>query len=823
MKDKKLEEELASQNIVQEELTDVAKKTYLDYAMSVIIGRAIPDVRDGLKPVHRRILYAMNDLGVTPRGSYKKSARITGDVIGKYHPHGDVSVYDSMVGMAQDFSYRETLIDGQGNWGNIDGDKAAAMRYTECRLTDYGYSLLNNIEKKSVDFKSNYDDSTEEPVVLPAMIPNILINGTEGIAVGMATNMAPHNVNEIIKATIAYLKNPDITIPQLRKYILGPDMPTGGIIMKDNMDDIYEVGQGRFYVKAKYHVEDDGRKIVITEIPYQTKKPKIIEQIAELYKEKQIFGVVGAQDESNKEGLRLVISVKRGENIKIIMNTLYKKTDLQQSYSIKNLVIDNKEPKVYNLKEILERWSLFRKETVTKDIQFDIDKLNKKMHLLRGIVIALNNLDRTLEIIRGSKDSSESKLSLINEFNIDEVQAQAIIDTKLQKLSSMETEQIKEDLEAGEKEIARLEEIISTDENLTNVIIKELQDLNKKFKSERKSLISEDDPFISNEELITDEDVAIIITHDGFVRKTPLDKFKSQHRGGKGKSIITLREKDFVKKVLFCKNNEHLIVFTKNNKAFALPVYTITESTKGRLVTNLIEDDSGIFDIIHSTKSNEMIFVTQLGQVVKLSGKHFLNIRKNGIKAIDLREKDKLVKVLQIDSNDSHIMLITNEGYTMTTELIKFKTSGRGAIGVKGMSLKPNNLIVDAATVKLDDKILLIAEKGYGKQNYVSEFRVTNRGSKGVKSFKISDKTGEVVGILKSDEDKDLVVTTKKGIIIRTPLSSISTNNNRVTVGVKIINIQDKDLVISFDSYEKMEEFDDDDTIDEISMDDDEE
>jgi len=1224
---KKIENNLASQNIIQEQLTDVAKRTYLDYAMSVIIGRAIPDVRDGLKPVHRRILFAMHDLKITPKGAYKKSARVVGDVIGKYHPHGDTSVYDAMIGLSQDFNISMPLVDGQGNWGNIDGDKAAAMRYcltgdsliktnngliaikdmvkdssipeqdidiniyslgnkvnkaskffnsgkhsivkiiskngyelkgsvnhpiltlqkdkigkpyyswkkledittddyilidrnetnsknyknyknkaiifgalltegsisakritfsntdkvlmdkfikayekeydneyylynrelpsgktfyefdvqkksskffkckffkelkglkskdkkipsflfkssksvqkiflqtifecdgsisyiksdnlininydsiskqlineikilllnfgifsklnyqqrddswkiylgnkinvnkfidrigfltnkkikqleyqtlikndkktslyedkipflssylknkyknnylnknnidnysilnnedkkkkifkfidkgdrlliddfiqgnyfydkvkiikslpkeevysikvdsechsfiangiinhnTESRMTSYGYAMLNNMEKESVDFRPNFDDSLQEPTILPSMLPNILVNGTEGIAVGMATNMAPHNVNEVINATLSMLKNPDITIKQLRRSIKGPDMPTAGIIMKDSMDGIYETGQGRFHVKARYNVEEDGKKIVVTEIPYQTKKPRIIEQIAELVRDKQIFGITGAQDESNKHGLRLVISIKKGENVKIIMNTLYKRTDLQNSYSIKNLVIDDGEPKVLNLKEIIGKWITFRKVTITRNIQYDVDRLNRKMHLLRGIVIALNNLDKTLKIIRNSKNSTESKASLIEEFDIDEIQSQAIIDTKLQKLSSMETESIFEELGLGETEINRLETIIATDENLTNFINIELKDLNRKIKVARRSEITNENYDISNEELITDEDVAIIITKDGFIRKTGLDNFRVQHRGGKGKTIITLREGDFVKKVLFCKNNEHLTVFTKNNKAFGLPVYTITESSKGRLVNNLIEDNTGAFDIIHSTNSNEMIFITKTGQVVKLSGKHFTNIRKNGIKAIRLNDNDRLVKVIPITKGDTHLMITTNEGYTMTTELGKFKTSGRGTIGVRGMSLKPNNYVVDSCVVNQDDKVLLISEKGYGKQNNVSEFRVTNRGSKGVKSFKISDKTGSVVGIIKSDETKDLVVTTKKGIIIRTPLEKISTNNNRVTVGVKVINIQEADFVISFDSYEKMEDYD---------------
>lgn len=952
-----VQEILKSQNIEQEDISDISKKAYLDYSMSVIVNRAIPDVRDGLKPVHRRIIYSMSDLGITPKGAYKKSARITGQAIGLYHPHGDISVYDAMVAMAQDFKIREPLCDGQGNWGNIDGDSPAAMRYcvvgdtmikttkglvaikdlvkdptieeqdidievyslgmninkatkffnsgkqniieivlengfklkgsenhpimtirddfmandyyywktlenlnindrimvnvgddfcesrvslinkleekeyvysirvdsdchsfigngivnhnTEVRFSEYGYSLLNNIEKKSVSFKPNYDDSTVEPEVLPAMLPNILVNGTEGIAVGMATYMTPHNANEIISATIATLKNPNITIEKLREYVKGPDLPTGGILMKDNMDSIYTNGQGRFYVKAKYHVEDDGRQIVITEIPFQVQKSNIIVEIAELVRDKMVFGIVDARDESSKEGMRIVLTIKKGENIKIIMNTLFKKTSLQKSYSVKNLVIKDKEPVVMNLKEILDTFIEFRKDIVTKDITYDINKLNSKAHLLRGISIALNNLDLTLSIVRNSKNSSESKEQLILQLNVDEIQAQAIIDTKLQKLSSLETQSLFDELLEIEKEILRLEDIISTDDKLSNFIINQLKELSKKFKSVRRTLITDEEPFISNEELITDEDVAIIITRDGFIRKTPLDNFKSQHRGGKGKSIISLRDDDYVKNVLFCKNNEYLTIFTKNNKAFLLPVYTITENLKGRLITNLIDDGSGVFDIVHTTDSKEMIFVSEKGQIVKLSGKHFTNIRKNGIKAIRLNENDKLVKVLPINDINTHLMVTTKNGITMTTELKNFRMSGRGTMGVKGMSVSKNDIIVDATVVKLDDKILLISEQGYGKQNLVSDFRITNRGSKGVKSFKISDKTGSVVGIVKSDEEKDLVVTTKKGIIIRTPLHKVSTNNGRVTVGVKIINVADDDLVISFDIYEKMENYED--------------
>lgn len=809
MNDNEIQEELKKQNIEQEDITTISKKAYLDYSMSVIVSRAIPDVRDGLKPVHRRIIYSMYDLGVTPKSQYKKSARVVGDCIGKYHPHGDVSVYDAMIAMAQDFKTREPLCDGQGNWGNVDGDSAAAMRYTEVRLTEYGYSLLHNIDKKSINFNPNYDDSTVEPEVLPALLPNILINGTEGIAVGMSTEMCPHNVSEIINATIATLKNPNITISELRKYIKGPDLPTGGILMKDSMDEIYTSGMGRFYIKSKYHIEDDGRKIVITEIPFQVKKTNIILEIAELVKEKRIFGIVDAQDESNKDGLRIVLTIKKGENIQIIMNTLFKKTSLQKSFSIKNLVIKNKEPVIMNVKEILDYFIAFRKDIVTKDINYDVDKLNAKVHVLKGITIALNNLDLTLSIIRASKNSQESKEGLIKSLNVDEIQAQAIIDTKLQKLSSLETQNIFEELQTIEIEINRLLTIISTDDNLRDFLINQLKDLNKKFKSERRTLITDENPFISNEELITDEDVAIIITKDGFVRKTPLDNFKSQHRGGKGKSIISLREDDYVKNVLFCRNNEHLTVFTKNNKAFSLPVYTITENLKGRLITNLIDDNSGVFDIIHTTDSKEMLFVSEKGQIVKLSGKNFINIRKNGIKAIRLNENDKLVKVLPINEVNTHLMVTTKNGITMTTLTKNFRMSGRGSIGVKGMSLSKDDIIVDATVVKLDDKVLLISEKGFGKQNLVSDFRITNRGSKGVKSFKISDKTGNVVGIVKSEENKDLVVTTKKGIIIRTPLEKISTNNGRVTVGVKVINVADNDIVISFDIYEKMEDYED--------------
>ena len=783
------------------------KRSYLDYAMSTIIGRALPDIRDGLKPVHRRILFAMYEQNNMHDKPYKKSARVVGDVIGKFHPHGDQAVYDAITRMVQEFSLRYPLIDGQGNFGSIDGDAPAAMRYTEIRLSRIAEEILKDIEKETVTFRPNYDDSIFEPVVLPAKIPNLLINGSSGIAVGMATNIPPHNLIEVVKGVIAYIDNTEITISDLIRIIPGPDFPTQAMIYgRQGIRQAYETGRGHIMLRAKYVIEQakkDGREsIVITEIPYQVNKARLIENIVELINDKKIEGISNIKDESNREGMRVVIELKRGEIAIPILNKLYKHTQLQTTFGIILLTIVNNEPRYLNLKEIIVEFVKFRKEIVTKRSTFELNKALDRLHLLEGLKIALDNIDEVIAIIKKAKNTPEARASLMERFSFSEKQATSILEMRLQRLTSMEREKILEDHKNTTEEIKRLEMILHSESLLLDIIKKELIEIKDKYGNKRLTEIVDELPDITLEDMIKEEEVAVTITYKGYVKRTSLDQYKNQMRGGKGKIGIVVREEDFVDHLYIASTHSYILFFTNTGKVHIVKVHTIPDATltaKGKPIINLIkvEKDERVTAIAHVkefSKDKFLFFITKKGHVKRLCLDLLKNIRSNGIKAITLPDDDSLIGILETSGNEE-IMIATKKGQSIRFQETQIRPMGRLAYGVRGIRFKKqNDEVVAVESVNKSCTVFTVTQKAYGKCARCSAYRIQSRGGSGITNVRCGAKNGEVVSLKNLGEKDDVILVTDTGRTIRFKSHDIPLQG-RGGLGVKLMDLREGESI----------------------------
>ncbi|MBP3907137.1 MAG: DNA gyrase subunit A [Peptostreptococcaceae bacterium] len=789
------------------EIADEMKKSYIDYAMSVIAGRALPDVRDGLKPVHRRILYSMSELNLTPDKPYRKSARIVGDVLGKYHPHGDTAVYYAMVRMAQDFATRAPLVDGHGNFGSVDGDAPAAMRYTEAKMTKLSLELLRDIDKETVDFVPNFDESLKEPSVLPARFPNLLVNGSNGIAVGMATSIPPHNLGEVIDATIHLIDNEECSVEDLIQFVKGPDFPTSAIIMgKENITEAYRTGRGKVKVRARAYIEELAKgkqQIVVTEIPYQVNKAKLVEKIAELVKDKKVEGISDLRDESNRNGMRIVIELKRDANANIVLNKLYKHSQMEDTFSIIMLALVNGEPKVLNLKQVLYHYIQHQKDVVTRRTKFELNKAEARAHILEGLKIALDNLDEVIKLIRGSKTGAEAKEGLMNRFNLTDVQAQAILDMRLQRLTGLERDKIEAEYEELIKKINRLREILSNERLLMNVIKEELQIIKDNYADERRTEIRHAEGEIDMKDLIENEEVAITLTHFGYIKRMPIDTYKSQNRGGRGISALTTREEDFIKELITTHTHSKLLFFTNKGKVYRLNAYEIPEGkrqAKGTAIVNLLQlgSDEKIATVISlDSDSNQeyLLLATKNGIVKKTKREEFKNINKSGLIAIGLREDDELIGVRATDGNEE-VILVTKEGMSIRFDENDIRHMGRTAMGVKGISLNSNDQVVAMNLCSEGNELLVVSENGFGKRTSIDEYRAQIRAGKGIKTYNIADKTGDIVGAQMVSEDDDMMIINSDGVLIRLRVNEISLFG-RVTSGVKLMKTDDEVNIVS--------------------------
>ncbi len=806
-----------NQDIQDINIEDSIKTSYLDYSMSVIIGRALPDARDGLKPVHRRILYAMSELNLSSRAAYKKSARIVGDVIGKYHPHGDNAVYDALVRMAQPFSMRVPLIDGQGNFGSIDGDNAAAMRYTEARMTPLSEELLKDLDKDTVDFVPNYDDSMSEPDVLPSRVPNLLINGSSGIAVGMATNIPPHRLDEVVDALLYLIDNKECEISDLMEIVKGPDFPTGGIIFgKRGIIDAYNTGRGRVKIRAKTHIEKKGHKdvIVIDEFPYQVNKSRFIEQVVGLVKDKQIEGISEIRDESDRDGIRVVIELKRDAMSEIILNNLYKSSSLEVTFGIILLAIENKEPKVFNLLELLQLFLKHRKTVLIRRTIYELEKAKARAHILEGLKIALDNIDEIITLIKKSEDAKTAKIALMENFSLSEIQAGAILDMKLQRLTGLEREKIENELQALLKEIERLSAILKSEDLLNKLIKDELIEVKEKFSSKRLTEIIEDYADIDIEDLIPNEPMVVTITHRGYIKRVALKQYEKQNRGGKGKTALTTYDDDFIESFFVSSTHDTLMFITDRGQLYWLKVYRIPEGSrtaKGKAVVNLLslQPDEKIMEIIPTTDFDEnksLAFFTKNGLTKRTNLSEFSNVRSVGVRAITLNEDDALVTAKIVMDKAKYLFVITRKGMCIKFNIDDIREMGRVAKGVTGIRFKEDTDFVTGATIIYDDEeeLLSISQKGIGKRTTTTEYRLQKRGGKGVIAMKLTPKTKDLVGVVIVDEDKDLMLLTSKGKMIRVDMKSIR-KAGRNTSGVKVVNIEGKDFVVSIARCPKKE------------------
>jgi DNA gyrase subunit A len=789
------------------EIADEMKKSYIDYAMSVIAGRALPDVRDGLKPVHRRILYSMSELNLTPDKPYRKSARIVGDVLGKYHPHGDTAVYYAMVRMAQDFATRAPLVDGHGNFGSVDGDAPAAMRYTEAKMTKLSLELLRDIDKETVDFVPNFDESLKEPSVLPARFPNLLVNGSNGIAVGMATSIPPHNLGEVIDATIHLIDNEECSVEDLIQFVKGPDFPTSAIIMgKENITEAYRTGRGKVKVRARAYIEELAKgkqQIVVTEIPYQVNKAKLVEKIAELVKDKKVEGISDLRDESNRNGMRIVIELKRDVNANIVLNNLYKHSQMEDTFSVIMLALVNGQPKVLNLKQILYHYVQHQKDVVTRRTKFELNKAEARAHILEGLRIALDNIDAVINLIRSSKTTQEAKSGLIERFGLSDVQAQAILDMRLQRLTGLERDKIEAEYEELIKKINRLREILSNERLLMNVIKEELQIIKDNYADERRTEIRHAEGEIDMKDLIENEEVAITLTHFGYIKRMPIDTYKSQNRGGRGISALTTREEDFIKELITTHTHSKLLFFTNKGKVYRLNAYEIPEGkrqAKGTAIVNLLQlgSDEKIATVISlDSDSNQeyLLLATKNGIVKKTKREEFKNINKSGLIAIGLREDDELIGVRATDGNEE-VILVTKEGMSIRFDENDIRHMGRTAMGVKGISLNPNDQVVAMNLCSEGNELLVVSENGFGKRTSIDEYRAQIRAGKGIKTYNIADKTGDIVGAQMVSEDDDMMIINSDGVLIRLRVNEISLFG-RVTSGVKLMKTDDEVNIVS--------------------------
>lgn len=802
------------QRIIPINIEDEMKSSYIDYSMSVIVARALPDVRDGLKPVHRRVLFGMSELGLPYGRAHKKSARIVGEVLGKYHPHGDRSVYDAMVRMAQNWSLRYPLVDGQGNFGSMDGDSPAAMRYTEARLARISDEMLADINKNTVDFKLNFDDSLDEPTVLPAKIPNLLINGASGIAVGMATNMLPHNLAEVIAGTKAAVDNPDITIDELMEHIKAPDFPTGGTIYGySGVKEAFHTGRGRVVVRGKASIESvqGGREsIIITEIPYQVNKAGLVAKIAELVNEDKIDGISDIRDESDRNGLRIVVEVKRDAMASVVLSKLYKYTPLQTSYGVNNIALVNGRPKVLNLKDLISEFIKFRLEVIVRRTQYDLEKAQERAHILEGLIIALDNIDEVIRIIRQSKTVEEAKDSLMSTFALSEIQSKAILDMRLQRLVSLEIEKVREEYAEVLAKIEYYKSILASEALQREIIKTELDEINEKYGDKRRTDISYADDEISIEDLIPNEEVVITISHLGYIKRTKTDEFKQQGRGGKGSRGAKTRDTDFVEQMFIAHNHNYLLLFTEQGRCFWLRAFEIPEASKtsqGRVLQNILaipsDDKVRAYIKIENLNDEEfinnnyIIFCTKKGMVKKTIVEAFSRPRTNGINAITINEGDQLLEA-KLTNGTNEIILANKEGRAIRFNESKARPMGRGAAGVKAISLANDADevvgMIAADPTKTDFSVFVVSEKGNGKRSPLEDYRITNRGGKGVKTINITEKTGKLIAIKWVSEFDDLMITTQDGIVIRTPVSDVRVMG-RATQGVKVIRINDKESI----------------------------
>ncbi|MZQ74783.1 MAG: DNA gyrase subunit A [Peptoclostridium sp.] len=793
--------------VIEIQIEEEMKKSYIDYAMSVIVGRALPDVRDGLKPVHRRILYAMNDLGLYPEKAYRKSATVVGEVLGKYHPHGDASVYDAMVKMAQDFSMRKQLVDGHGNFGSVDGDSAAAMRYTEAKLSKLAMELLRDIDKETVAFAPNYDESREEPTVLPAKYPNLLVNGSNGIAVGMATSIPPHNLGEVIDGVVSFIDNPEISIPELVQHIKGPDFPTGGIILgKNDMEAAYQKGRGKVRVRAKAEIEETNKgreRIVITEIPYQVNKARLIEKIADLVKDKRIEGISDLRDESNRQGMRIVVDLKRDVNSNVVLNQLYKHTQLEDTYSIIMLSLVNGEPKVLNLKQMIYHYVEHQKEIITRRTKFDLKKAQDRAHILEGLKIALDNLDEVIKIIRGSSDGQIAKEELIGRFALSDPQAQAILDMRLQRLTGLEREKIETEYNELLELIKSLNEILASEQLLMGIIKDELNAVKEKFADKRRTKIRAVEEEINIEDLIEEEEIAITLTHLGYIKRVTSDTYKSQRRGGKGISALSTREADFVEHLVTTTTHSRVLFFTNKGRVYRIKAYEIPEGkrqAKGMALVNIIplekdEKVTAIVPYIEAEAEKYLLLCTKKGIMKKTLLSEFRKSKRNGLIAINLRDDDELIGV-RLTDGDQEIILVTRKGMSIRFSEQDIRPMGRSAMGVKAMTLSEDDELVAISLVGEGEELLVVSENGYGKRTLLDEYRIQSRGGKGIKTYNVNDKTGFIAGSKTVNTDDELMIISSDGVLIRLKVEDIS-QFGRATSGVKLMKTEGDAHIVS--------------------------
>jgi DNA gyrase subunit A len=792
-------------------IEDEMKSAYIDYSMSVIVSRALPDVRDGLKPVHRRVLYGMHELGIRSNTAYKKSARIVGEVLGKYHPHGDSSVYDTMVRMAQEWSLRYLLVDGQGNFGSVDGDSPAAMRYTEARMRKMSEDLMADIDKETVDLQLNFDDTLKEPTVLPTRVPNLLINGTSGIAVGMATNMPPHNLTEVIDGTIQYIDNNEITIEELIQNIKAPDFPTGGTIYGyEGVKEAFLTGRGRVVIRAKANIEEvNGREcIIVSEIPYQVNKAEMIRKTAELVNDKKIEGISTIRDESDRNGMRVVYVLKRDAVPNIVLNKLYKFTALQSSFSVNNIALVKGKPQMLNLKDMIHYFVEHRHDVVVRRTQFELRKAEERAHILEGLIIASDNIDEVIAIIRGSKNPEDARENLIKRFELSEIQAKAIVEMRLRQLTGLEQDKLRTEYDELLKTIADLKDILDKKNRRMDIIKEELLEVKEKYGDERRSTIEYAGGDFSMEDIIPDEKVVITISHAGYIKRTPLVEYKTQNRGGVGQKASTTRDEDFLQDLFVGTNHQYMLFFTQKGKCFWMRVFEIPEgskTSKGRAIQNLIniEQDDKVKAFICTQdlkdedyiNSHYVIMATRKGQVKKTSLEQYSRPRTNGINAISIREGDELLEA-KLTNGNSHVMLAVKSGKAIRFEESKTRPMGRGASGVRGISLNNENdeVVGMIAANDMDTNILVVSENGYGKRSSLEDYRVTNRGGKGVKTISITEKTGKLVAIKNVVDQDDLMIINKSGIAIRMEVGSLRVMG-RATQGVKLINLKGDDTI----------------------------
>mgnify|MGYP001056634736 FL=1 len=805
------------------------KSAYIDYSMSVIVSRALPDVRDGLKPVHRRVLYGMHELGVRSNSAHKKSARIVGEVLGKYHPHGDTSVYDSMVRMAQEWSLRYMLVDGQGNFGSVDGDSPAAMRYTEARMRKIADDMLADIDKDTVDHQLNFDDSLQEPTVLPTRVPNLLVNGASGIAVGMATNMPPHNLSEVVDGTIAYIDNNDIEIDELITHIKAPDFPTGGIIYGyDGVKEAFHTGRGRVVMRAKANIEEvQGREcIIVTEIPYQVNKADMIKKTADQVNEKKIEGISSIRDESDRKGMRIVYILKRDAIPNIVLNTLYKYTALQSSFSVNNIALVNGRPQMLNVKEMIHYFVEHRHEVVVRRTKFDLKKAEDRAHILEGLIIASDNIDEVISIIRASSNADEARENLMERFKLTEIQAKAIVEMRLRQLTGLEQDKLRSEYDEVIKTISDLKDILDRKDRRMQIIKDELLEIKDKYGDERRSEINFAGGDLSMEDMIPNEQVVITISHAGYIKRTPLTEYKTQHRGGVGQKASSTRTEDFLEHLFVGTNHQYMLFFTQKGKCFWMRVYEIPEgsrTSKGRAIQNLInieqDDKVKAFICTQDLKDEDyvnnhfVIMATKKGTVKKTSLEQYSRPRQNGINAIGIREDDELLEA-KLTTGTSQIFLGLKSGKAIRFEEGKTRPMGRNASGVRGIRLADDNdeVIGMVSVHDFDEEILVVSENGYGKRSSIDDYRITNRGGKGVKTISITEKTGGLVAIKNVSDSDDLMIINKSGIAIRMSVEDLRVMG-RATQGVKLINIKDNDGIAAVAKVMK-----DDDAVEEVDI-----